>query len=175
MITCYRRYATIEVKLDVIPVPGWAHPAVRQARPARRTAGDESGQGLSADGVEASVERELHRLLNSRSRISLSDFAQAELTVLDYGIPDYTALSARSDTDRTRIARAIELAIQRFEPRLSTPVVTPIGAANGITIALFEIDADLKIANTVRRVRFTLAAETPRTLQPSAELTEVTA
>lgn len=137
--------------------------------------GHESGQGLSADGVEASVERELHRLLNSRSRISLSDFAQAELTVLDYGIPDYTALSARSDTDLTRIARAIELAIQRFEPRLGKPVVTPIGAANGITIALFEIDADLKIANTVRRVRFTLAAETARTLQPGAELTEVTA
>ena len=123
--------------------------------------GHEAGQGLSADGVEASVECELQRLLNSRSRIGLSGFTQANLTVCDYGIPDYTALSARSDTDRSQIATAIEYAIQCFEPRLINTTVTPLGAANGITIALFQIDADLPIANTIRRVRFTLAAETP--------------
>jgi type VI secretion system protein ImpF len=121
----------------------------------------EAGQGLSADGVEASVERELDRLLNSRSRISLSKFAETKLTVRDYGIPDYTSLSARSDTDRSQIASAIEYAIQHFEPRLHNVTVTPWGAANGITIALFQIDGDLPVANTVRRVRFTLAAETP--------------
>ncbi|MFM7760383.1 MAG: type VI secretion system baseplate subunit TssE [Burkholderiaceae bacterium] len=143
----------------------------------QRTAppGHESGQGLSADGVEASVERELHRLLNSRSRISLTEFTDAGLTVLDYGIPDYTALSARSENDRSRIARAIERAISYFEPRLSHTVVTPLGAANGITIALFQIDADLAIAQTVRRVRFTLAAETPDATQLATHAPEAVA
>ncbi len=122
--------------------------------------GHEAGQGLSADGVEASVECELQRLLNSRSRIGLSGFTQANLTVCDYGIPDYTALSARSESDRVQIAAAIAYAIQHFEPRLHNVTVTPWGAANGITIALFQIDGDLPVANTVRRVRFTLAAET---------------
>jgi hypothetical protein len=50
--------------------------------------------------------------------------------------------------------------------------VTPLGAANGITIALFQIDADLPIANTVRRVRFTLAGETPPVAQPSSNAIE---
>jgi type VI secretion system protein ImpF len=141
--------------------PGGPIPLFDKLDQRAATLGHEAGQGLSADGVEASVERELHRLLNSRSRISLSDFADAKLTVVDYGIPDYTALSARSDTDRFQIATAIAYAIAHFEPRLTNTIVTPIGAANGITIALFQIDADLPIANTVRRVRFTLAAETP--------------
>lgn len=137
--------------------------------------GYEAGQGLSADGVEASVERELHRLLNSRSRISLSAFTEESLTVCDYGIPDYTALSARSEPDRIQIAAAIEHAIQHFEPRLQNVTVTPLGAANGITIALFQIDGDLPIANTVRRVRFTLVTETPSAEKAPSAAAEVIA
>jgi hypothetical protein len=53
--------------------------------------------------------------------------------------------------------------------------VTPLGAANGITIALFQIDADLPIANTVRRVRFTLAAETPPIAHASSNVAEALA
>ena len=156
-------------------VPGGPIPLFDKLDQRTAPPGHESGQGLSADGVEASVERELHRLLNSRSRISLTEFTDAGLTVLDYGIPDYTALSARSENDRSRIARAIERAISYFEPRLSHTVVTPLGAANGITIALFQIDADLAIAQTVRRVRFTLAAETPDATQLATQAPEAVA
>jgi type VI secretion system protein ImpF len=152
--------------------PGGPIPLFDKLDQRSATPGHEAGQGLSAEGVEASVERELHRLLNSRSRISLSGFTEANLTVCDYGVPDYTALSARSDTDRSQIATAIEYAIQCFEPRLINTTVTPLGAANGITIALFQIDADLPIANTVRRVRFTLAGETPPVAQPSSNAIE---
>lgn len=155
--------------------PGGATPLFDKLDQRAATPGHEAGQGLSADGVEASVERELHRLLNSRSRISLSDFADTKLTVIDYGIPDYTALSVRSDTDCVQIAAAIAYAIAQFEPRLINTTVTPIGAANGITIALFQIDADLPIANTVRRVRFTLAAETPPLEPVSSSVAEALA
>lgn len=120
--------------------------------------GNQAGQGLSANGVEASVNQELKRLLNSRSSVRLSDFAEARLTVLDYGIPDYTALSAQNDTECTMIADAIRHAIACFEPRLSDVIVTPLSGANGRTIALFCIEANLQIAQTVRRVRFTLVA-----------------
>jgi len=107
--------------------PGGPIPLFDKLDQRSATPGHEAGQGLSAEGVEASVERELHRLLNSRSRISLSGFTEA------------------------------------------------LGAANGITIALFQIDADLPIANTVRRVRFTLAGETPLVAHSSSARAEVIA
>jgi hypothetical protein len=50
-----------------------------------------------------------------------------------------------------------------------------LGATNGITIALFQIDADLAIAHTVRRVRFTLAAETPDAAQLAIRAPEAVA
>ena len=113
-------------------------------------------QVLDADGVEASVVRELRRLLNSRSRIPLSVFTDAELTVLDYGIPDYGAHSAQSEADRRRVAAAIRHAIEAFEPRLSDVDVSLVDGATGKTIALFCIEATLRVAHIVRRINFTL-------------------
>lgn len=129
--------------------------------------GHEAGQGLSAEGVEASVAQELRRLLNSRSSIALADFADTSLTVLDYGIPDYTALSAQSDTECALIAGAIRHAIACFEPRLSEVNVTPISSATGRTIARFHIEASLRIAHTVRRIQFTLSMDDVASSAPS--------
>ena len=122
----------------------------------RATVTDRADQVLDIDGVEASVVRELRRLLNSRSPIPLSVFTDAELTVLDYGIPDYGAHSAQSEADRRRVAAAIRHAIEAFEPRLSDVDVSLVDGATGKTIALFCIDASLQVANTVRRINFTL-------------------
>ena len=117
---------------------------------------DQADQVLDADGVEASVVRELRRLLNSRSRIPLSAFTDAELTVLDYGIPDYGAHSAQSEADRRRVAAAVRHAIEAFEPRLTDVDVSLVDGATGKTIALFCIEATLQVAHTVRRINFTL-------------------
>ncbi len=122
----------------------------------RATVTDQTDQVLDIDGVEASVARELRRLLNSRSPIPLSTYVDAELTVLDYGIPDYGAHSAQSEADRRRVAAAIRHAIEAFEPRLSDADVSLVDGATGKTIALFCIDASLHVANTVRRINFTL-------------------
>lgn len=113
-------------------------------------------QVLDIDGVEASVVRELQRLLNSRSPIPLSAYEEAALTVLDYGIPDYGAHSAQSEADRRRVAASIQRAIEAFEPRLSDVGVSLIEGATGKTIALFCIDATLRVANSVRRIQFKL-------------------
>ncbi len=117
---------------------------------------DHADQVLDTDGVEASVVRELRRLLNSRSRIPLSVFTDTELTVLDYGIPDYGAHSAQSEADRRRVAAAVRHAIEAFEPRLSDVDVSLIDGATGKTIALFCIEATLQVAHAVRRINFTL-------------------
>jgi type VI secretion system protein ImpF len=116
-----------------------------------------SDQVLAIAGVEASVAQELNRLTNSRSRVALTDFEQANLSVLDYGIPDYSARSAQSESDRSLIARAITRAIQVFEPRLSEVEVELVQGYSANTIALYRIGASLRVANNVQRVNFNLA------------------
>ncbi len=127
----------------------------------------ESGDALSIAGVEASVLRELRRLLNSRSRLPIDRFVEEPLTVLDYGIPDYSARSAQSEADRRLIAAAIERAIAAFEPRVAEVDVTLVDGSSGKTIALFCIAASIRVAQTVRRINFTLA--TGEYLAPATE------
>ena len=62
-----------------------------------------------------SVRNELARLLNTRRA---SARASAPLTILDYGISDWSALQARRGDDRHQLVRDIRAAIQHFEPRL---------------------------------------------------------
>ncbi len=118
---------------------------------------DDADRVLSIEGVEASVVRELQRLMNSRSPVPLSVFADTPLTVLDYGIPDYSAHSAQNEADRLRLASAIRHAITCFEPRLTDVDVMLAGSASGKTIALFQLRGNLRIAQNVRRINFTLA------------------
>jgi len=140
----------------------------------RFIAASSTDQVLDFDGVEASVVRELSRLLNSRSPVPLSAYADAKLTVLDYGIPDYGAHSAQSEADRRRVAAAIRRAIEAFEPRLSDVDVALVDGATGKTIALFCITASLQVANTVRRINFTLnTGEYLAPLTATASTTEV--
>jgi type VI secretion system protein ImpF len=137
-------------------IPGGAIPLFDKLDQ-RAADADAQGDALSVAGVEASVLRELRRLLNSRSRLTLDDFLAASLTVLDYGIPDYSARSAQSEADRRLIAAAIMRAIEVFEPRVADIDVKLVNGSSGKTIALFAIAASIRVAQTVRRINFTLA------------------
>jgi type VI secretion system protein ImpF len=134
--------------------PGGALPLFDKLDEHLTVAPNETDQALSADGLEASVARELSRLTNSRSRIPLSEFQETTLTVLDYGIPDTLALSALSDRDKTVISQALEHAIAAFEPRLTQVEVTVLPGATDKTMARYVIAANLRIAHTVRRINF---------------------
>lgn len=74
--------------------------------------------------VEASVAREIAALLSTRIDPKIDAIEPRDRTVLDYGLPDITGLAAVSETDRQRIARAVERAITAFEPRLARPRVS---------------------------------------------------
>ena len=134
--------------------PGGALPLFDKLGEHLTVAPNESDQALSADGLEASVARELSRLTTSRSRIPLAEFQEATLTVLDYGIPDTLALSALSERDKALISEALERAIKVFEPRLTQVEVTVLPSATGKTVARYMIAANLRIAHTVRRINF---------------------
>jgi type VI secretion system protein ImpF len=74
---------------------------------------------LNRDQMRASVRRELERLLNTRCSLPLHGLGEAERSVINYGIPDFSSLSAQNADDHALIASIISKTISAFEPRLS--------------------------------------------------------
>ena len=60
-----------------------------------------------AQALRESLARELGLLLGTRSRLPLSRYAAEADTVLDWGLPDFTALSPRSGDDREALREAV--------------------------------------------------------------------
>ena len=75
-------------------------------------------RALDRRELRASVRHELERLLNTRSTTTAARFATADLTVVNYGLPDTTAFSPWSNEDQQRLAILVTRAVTAFEPRL---------------------------------------------------------
>ena len=75
-------------------------------------------------------------------------------SLLSFGIPDYTALSLKSPFEQNRLRKAIERAIQRFEPRLSGVTVTVEPRSDLDPVLRFRVDALLKLEPAPERIRF---------------------
>jgi type VI secretion system protein ImpF len=73
---------------------------------------------LNREQMRASVRRELERLLNTRCSLPLHGIGEAERSVINYGIPDFSSLSAQNPDDHVLIASIIGKTISAFEPRL---------------------------------------------------------
>jgi type VI secretion system lysozyme-like protein len=84
---------------------------------------EEEAQPFRVHDVRAlkeSVRRELGQLLNTRRHGRPWSCAGGdEMTVLDYGLPDLSPLSASSGDDQNRLASEVAAAVAAFEPRLS--------------------------------------------------------
>ncbi len=65
-----------------------------------------------------SVRRELQRLLNTRAPYPHDVLEKQERTAINYGLPDFSHLSAKSPDDRLLIARFVEKTIEAYEPRM---------------------------------------------------------
>jgi type VI secretion system lysozyme-like protein len=83
---------------------------------------------LDRHGLRESVRRELERLLRCRSTVPAHLIREHELSVLDYGLPDLAAYSARNQDHWPLIARAVEAVIEAYEPRLRNPRVEVVAA-----------------------------------------------
>jgi type VI secretion system protein ImpF len=79
-----------------------------------------------AERFEEAVLRDIAALLNTRRPEAKAGgaFPQCDASILTYGIPDFSSYSLRSKADQNKLRRAIELALRRFEPRLSQVAVT---------------------------------------------------
>ena len=81
----------------------------REARPLRT---------LNRDELKTAIARDLTWLFNTRSPHPHRHYDQRELTVIDYGIPDFGAMWTDSPDDRTLLVQRLERAVAAFEPRL---------------------------------------------------------
>jgi type VI secretion system lysozyme-like protein len=73
---------------------------------------------LTREQLKASIRRELGRLLNTRCSLSLDEVGEEERSVINYGIPDFSSLSAQNADDQILIGRIINQTVAAFEPRL---------------------------------------------------------
>ena len=86
-------------------------PDLRRESPPMRT--------LDRRGLLESVRRELENLFNSRNSSPAHRLSTSELTVADYGIPDFAPLGPSNPDDATELADLLRRAVEAFEPRLS--------------------------------------------------------
>ncbi len=74
---------------------------------------------LDRAGQRESLRRELGRLLNTRSTYPSDRKGKGDRTVIDYGLPDYSALYTQSALDQKKLAELVRETVEAFEPRLS--------------------------------------------------------
>jgi type VI secretion system protein ImpF len=117
---------------------------------APRARGETCGnRAVSMRQLRASVLRDLSNLLNAHALYgcpSLSAHPLAEASVINYGLRDVTG-KALSSLDVAALAREIERAVIRFEPRIASRSVRvsplpPAGLAARTSVA-FLVEGDL--------------------------------
>jgi len=73
---------------------------------------------LDRRAMKESVRRDLGWLLNTRSPVPPKQLEGQDRTVVNYGIPDFAALSAQNPDDRRRLALDVLRTVNAYEPRL---------------------------------------------------------
>jgi type VI secretion system protein ImpF len=113
---------------------------------------DPSGRylGLSFDlqQMADAVRRDLEELLNTRrsTRAVAEEFPEVRSSVVNYGLPDLSSISADTDSEREDVARIIESVIAGFEPRLRDVRAHLVGGIDGKERALrYHITARLAV------------------------------
>jgi len=99
------------------------------------------------EALKRSVRRDLEALLNSRRRWRSWDAGYAELatSLIGYGIADFASGAFNHVEQRDRLRADVELAIRRFEPRLSNIKVTLIERPDNLASTLhLRVDAMLR-------------------------------
>ena len=107
-------------------------------------------RGIGLRELYASVLRDLDWLLNSKRWFPDASLGlpEASESILEYGVPDLSTYSWKNSRDATSIARVLEEAVRRFEPRLrpSTVKVTPLPTEGIADFRLrFRIEAVLHV------------------------------
>ena len=110
----------------------------------------------SLRALKISLRRDLTALLNTKRREEEvpEEFTEANHSLLTYGLPDFSSYSLKSPTDQSRLRRAIETAIRRFEPRLEKVSVTLEPLREADAALHFRVDGFLRLDPAPEPVSF---------------------
>ncbi len=103
-----------------------------------------------------SLQRELGRLLNTRSSYPSGKPTPDERTVIDYGLPDYSAMYTQNPEDRIKLAALVQGTIEAFEPRLSQVEVEAEILGNSEKALLVKVAGTMTIGRISERVTFAI-------------------
>lgn len=78
-------------------------------------------ESLQLKLMQQAIRRDLENLLNTRVRCTAwqPEYTELENSLLNYGLPDFTAAGLNAASDPDVLVEAIERAIELFEPRLT--------------------------------------------------------
>lgn len=94
--------------------------------------------------MKMSVQRDLENLLNTRWRCIAFPprLDELELSLVNYGIPDFTGIRYASANEREEFRRIIETVVRKFEPRFKRVNVKLVDNADSLDrTCRFRIDA----------------------------------
>ena len=114
-------------------------------------------RGQTLRELEKTVAQDLEALLNTRQEtlVELStEFEEVNRSLVVYGLPDFTALSLQCRDDCDRIRRAVEEAINKFEPRLKRARVALEASPQHDRGLRFHIEALLHVEPAPEPVMF---------------------
>ena len=106
--------------------------------------------------LKLSVRRDLEWLLNSRCYPEGIDDQLEEVrkSVVVYGLPDITGISAKNHNEQRRLTLALENAIKTFEPRFLDLKVTLEPVSNIDRMLKFRIEARLNVEPAPEPIAF---------------------
>jgi type VI secretion system protein ImpF len=118
---------------------------------------DEFAPSGKAKHWRESISKDLEALLNTRSALlpqALAGYPEVSSSVVNYGLIDFAGMCMTSDTDQERICAAVQLAIERHEPRLDKVTATLQPRKGAINRVDFVITAQLKNAPAAEEMHF---------------------
>ncbi|MEA1673591.1 type VI secretion system baseplate subunit TssE [Nitrospirillum sp. BR 11163] len=106
------------------------------------------GWNAALSQLKNSIRRDLEAMLNTRRRPGKlgNDVGELHRSPLQYGIPDFTAMSMAAPERQAAFGRALEVAIREFEPRLSSVAVTLLNGGRNLDRTLrFRVEAVIRL------------------------------
>ena len=115
---------------------------------------------LDEKQLERSVLKELIKITQTRSTLTFSEFLNKKnLTVLDYGLPDFFGKSVQNSDNRNEIRQILTKAFLFFEPRLKKINIEHFVDSQNKAELKFQISGDLQTDQSTEPVSFLISSE----------------
>jgi type VI secretion system protein ImpF len=112
-------------------------------------------RSASVRALKTALRRDLEWLLNTRRNPNAAPDSMPQLSqsLFNYGLPDFSALSANSPKDRQTLLLEIERTVALFEPRLRNVRVTLV-EGTGTRAVRFQIEGSLQMDPSPEHISF---------------------